>query len=292
MQDYALGCPIWANKEWVGKFFAKGTKPASFLREYATVFNAVEGNTTFYALPSPDTVEKWNDETPEGFEFCLKFHRSITHDKRLRETERELEDFFSLFAPLRSKLGSFLIQLPPSFGSRELPALVNFLEMLPSEFRYAVEVRHRDFFRYDRVEERLDQILTEHQVDRVILDARGLHQAMAQEDDQHTEQTQMRKPLLPIHYTTTSARPLVRYISHPVLEQNIERWHHWVHVLSHWTNKGQRPYFFMHAPNNTYAPMFARHFHQLLQTIDPSIPAMPVWPNEKPPEGGEQISLF
>ena len=52
-----LGCPIWSFKGWVGNFYPKGTKPADFLREYARRLTTVEGNTTFYAVPAPKTIE-------------------------------------------------------------------------------------------------------------------------------------------------------------------------------------------------------------------------------------------
>lgn len=51
-----LGCPLWGHGGWAGRFYTAGARPADFLRQYATVFNAVEGNTTFYSLPSADAV--------------------------------------------------------------------------------------------------------------------------------------------------------------------------------------------------------------------------------------------
>ena len=82
-----LGCPIWGLKGWVGNFFPAGAKQRDFLALYSRRLNTVEGNTTFYAIPDQTTVERWRDETPPGFKFCLKFPKIISHQLRLRNAE-------------------------------------------------------------------------------------------------------------------------------------------------------------------------------------------------------------
>ena len=82
---FYLGCPIWAYKDWVGGFYPEGTKPADFLREYARRLTAVEGNTTFYAVPAPMTLLRWVEETPETFRFCPKLPRTVSHAGKLME---------------------------------------------------------------------------------------------------------------------------------------------------------------------------------------------------------------
>ena len=81
IDGYYLGCPGWGVKTWVGRLFPGGTRPTEFLERYARVFNTVEGNTTFYALPAAETVARWRDQVPDGFRFCFKFPRTITHDR-------------------------------------------------------------------------------------------------------------------------------------------------------------------------------------------------------------------
>jgi uncharacterized protein YecE (DUF72 family) len=70
-----LGCPVWACPAWVGPFFTPDSKPRDFLKQYSSVFNTVEGNSTFYALPSRDTVRRWANETADGFRFCVSAHK-------------------------------------------------------------------------------------------------------------------------------------------------------------------------------------------------------------------------
>ncbi|MBL4685229.1 MAG: DUF72 domain-containing protein [Nannocystaceae bacterium] len=137
-----LGCPVWGRKDWVGELFRPGTQQPQFLETYAKVFNAVEGNTTFYATPSPDTVARWRDHTPSTFRFCFKLPRTVTHDRLLANARREAEGFIERMAPLGPRLGPFMIQLPPHFGPQHLPRLEDFVGTLPGEYTYAVEVRH------------------------------------------------------------------------------------------------------------------------------------------------------
>ena len=85
---YFLGCPEWSRPEWKGSLLPTRTRPADFLAGYARVFNTVEGNTTFYALPRSDVVERWKESTPSDFRFCFKFPRSISHDRKLENTNR------------------------------------------------------------------------------------------------------------------------------------------------------------------------------------------------------------
>jgi uncharacterized protein YecE (DUF72 family) len=144
-----LGCPMWGLKSWVGNFFPKGAKQREFLALYSRRLNTVEGNTTFYALPEAAVVERWRDETPPGFKFCLKFPQIISHRRRLNNAEAETHDFLDRLARLGDRCGPAFLQLPPSMGGAYLPALAAYLAALPRDFRYAVEPRHGDFFGKD-----------------------------------------------------------------------------------------------------------------------------------------------
>ncbi len=138
-----IGTQGWSVPGWQGLLYPTGLRPNRRLAIYARVFNSVEVNSTFYAIPSPQTVRGWYDDTPPGFKFALKAPRSITHERRLRESGRELAEFLTVAEVLGDKLGPILIQLPPGFGPAALPALSEFLRLLPVDsMRFCVEVRH------------------------------------------------------------------------------------------------------------------------------------------------------
>jgi uncharacterized protein YecE (DUF72 family) len=84
----------WSYEHWVGNFFPAGTKHEMFLKEYSEHFDTVEVDNTFYGIPSPSTVRRWREETPEGFLFSAKFPRSITHT-RLSRLERRKSGTYS-----------------------------------------------------------------------------------------------------------------------------------------------------------------------------------------------------
>jgi uncharacterized protein YecE (DUF72 family) len=92
-------------------------------------------------------TKRWASLTPDNFRFTAKFPRSITHEKRLADPEKELRYFFDVMRPLRTKLLALLLQLPPSLTAKEgLKKLEVLIHMLDTDFRYAIEVRHKSWF--------------------------------------------------------------------------------------------------------------------------------------------------
>ncbi|HBS77890.1 MAG TPA: hypothetical protein DD989_04615, partial [Pseudomonas sp.] len=119
--------------------------PASdYLARYCSVFNTVEGNTTLYAWPSEQTIDRWAAPMPEGFRFCAKLPRDISQAPDLREVEDLIRSFRTLLAPLGSRVTPFWLQLPASFGPARLDELAQLIETLDRPL--AVEVRHAAFF--------------------------------------------------------------------------------------------------------------------------------------------------
>lgn len=290
LQQYYLGCPMWANKAWVGELFSKKTKPAAFLAQYASVLNTVEGNTTFYALPTPATVERWKQETPPAFRFCLKFPRTITHDKRLLHAEAETDAFFELFEPLGSRLGPFFLQLSPTFAPASLQTLENFLCRLPRGFSYAVEVRNHNYFDSGTNEQELENLLATHNVDRVIFDTRGLHTTSI--GDALIEESKRKKPSMPVRFTATGKNPFIRFCGDPLFHapSNNDMLVQWADTVAAWIREGKTPYVFIHsAPDDFHAPRLARVFHSLLAERV-AVGTMPTWPAED--DSNEQMALF
>ena len=141
-----VGCPIWSFKGWVGNFYPKGTKSADYLREYAKRVTNIEGNTTFYAVPSKQTLEKWVADTPETFRFCPKIPKAISHEGKLADYIDRAHGFVDVMRQLGTRLGPMFLQLPPRFSPRLLADLQAFLSALAADVRLAVEVRHLDWF--------------------------------------------------------------------------------------------------------------------------------------------------
>jgi uncharacterized protein YecE (DUF72 family) len=136
----------WNYDEWNGVFYPKGTPSGARLELYSRVFDSVEIDSTFYAMPPASRFQSWYERTPAGFTFTVKLPRDITHDARLVNAEGLLLDFCDRAAELREKLGPLLIQLPPDMSVRERGAVEAFLPLLPRELEFAIEFRDADWF--------------------------------------------------------------------------------------------------------------------------------------------------
>lgn len=190
---YFLGCPQWQHPAWNARLPVGGSP----LERYSRVFNAVEGNTSFYATPSRNQCEQWRAQVPQGFRFLFKFPRQITHDDLLRGVEGQVRAFVERLDPLSDVLGPFLLQLPAAFGPQNLADLWRFVDALPPSLHCTVEVRHRDFFAKGDAERALNRGLLERSLARVCFDSRALFAASA--EDPATREAQRKKPRLPVH---------------------------------------------------------------------------------------------
>jgi uncharacterized protein YecE (DUF72 family) len=286
IRKYHLGCTGWSLKDWVGNFFTDDARPDHFLKQYSSVFNAVEGNTTFYNIPSKETLVKWKKATPDGFKFCFKLHRSITHEKRLNDVEDDVLAFIDSFEPIEERLGAFHIQLPPNFSADEFQRLEKVVSILPSTYHYAIEVRHADFFNHGRQEHRLNRLLKSYSIDRVIFDTRKLH-AMKSEEPSVLE-AKKKKPNLAVRFDNTAARPFVRFVGSNDPVGNEPYLKEWAIVVADWIREGLHPYVFIHTPDKVSQPKNARRFHQLLSDLV-EIDPMPAWPIDRQ---SKQMNLF
>lgn len=287
-----LGAPVWAQKLWVGNFFPAKAKQRDFLSLYSRRLNTVEGNTTFYSLPNAETLARWRDETPPDFRFCLKFPRAISHERRLRDAEAETEQFIICLRGLGTRAGPSFLQLPPTFNGGSLQSLVFYLDTLPREFQYAVEVRHPDFFG-GPAELALDEALRQRNVARVVFDTRGLRRAdpEAVESTQATRQAQERKPDMPVRFTRTASFALIRFVGHPEIRANADLLAEWAEHVAKWLAAGDDVFFFCHVPEDRDAPLLAREFHKLVNTRH-ALPLLPKWSLGGEEGKLEQESLF
>lgn len=258
-----------------------------WLHHYSTRFNCVEGNSTFYGIPSSETARRWAGETIDGFRFALKFPRLVSHDKSLIDAQLETEAFLNVVSILASadRLGPTFLQLSPHFGPRQFEDLESYLRQLPTEFPYALEVRHPDWY-LPEIESELDAMLEELAVDRVVFDSRPLFSAPPTDD--YETKAQNRKPKVPIRKQTTGQFPLLRLIGRNEVSF-VDPWiEEWADQVAEWVRKGLTPFVFTHTPDDEFAPQLAFQFHQRLMTLLKGLEPLPDW--ETPPP--EQKSLF
>lgn len=136
-----LGVQGFSPADWIGVFYPPGFSPSQFLPFYAQVFNTVEINATFYAIPAASTVRSWALRTPADFLFTCKMPQQITHDRRLLAADEKLSAFLDRMKLLGDKLGPVVIQFPRSFTRRYEDNLRAFLPLLPHDIRFVIEFR-------------------------------------------------------------------------------------------------------------------------------------------------------
>ena len=146
MKPVRVGCSGWNYQSWRGLVYPKGCPPSRWLEHYATLFDTVEVNSTFYRLASRDAVARWVEQTPPHFRFTLKASRYLTHIKRLAALDTGIGRFYERVEPLTEtpKMGPVLWQLPENFH-RDDDRLAGALEALP-EGRHTFEFRHKSWF--------------------------------------------------------------------------------------------------------------------------------------------------
>lgn len=289
---YFLGCPVWACPAWTGSVFRADARRRDWLRQYSEMFPTVEGNSSFYAIPSIAVAERWAEESAPGFQFALKFPRSISHDKSLEGCDAELSQFLAVLELLANtgRLGPSFLQLPAQFGPAGLPRLQQFLDRLPREFPYAVEARHPAFFASGDDERAFDELLRSRGIDRVLFDSRALYSAPPA--DPFEAESQRRKPRVPWRGTVTGKRPLVRFVGRNDVASTVPWLAEWAPIVAGWISSGLRPFFFTHAPDDALAPAMARAFHEELRRVSPALPPLPPLRGERAEPGLRQRELF
>ncbi|MDP3814759.1 DUF72 domain-containing protein [Pseudomonas sp.] len=272
MLPYYLGCPSWSEPAWRGSLYPAGSRSADFLPLYGQQFNAVEGNTTFYAQPSAETVARWAALMPGHFRFCAKLPREVSHAGDLREQLEAAEAFRRLLAPLGARVAPFWLQLPGSFGPQRLSELAGFLDDWDGT-QLAVELRHPAFFAKGDEERALNRLLHGRGIERICLDARALFSCVSSAPA--VLHAQAKKPRLPPRPTAFSQAPQLRFIGHPELAANDSFMAPWLTKVAAWIEEGRTPYVFLHTSDNRLAPQLARRFHQQLLGLLPGLPALP-----------------
>lgn len=285
MLPYFLGCPSWSENAWREYLYPEDARPNDFLGLYCQVFNAVEGNTTFYARPAPATVERWAQIMPGHFRFTAKFPGDISHGGDLREQLPAAESFIQLLSPLGERVSPLWLQLPATFAPQRLGELLEFIDGLQRPL--AVEVRHPEFFAKGDAERMLNRLLRERGVERICLDPRALFSCTSTAPA--VLHAQSKKPKVPPRPAAFTQFPQVRFIGHPELSANDPFLVPWLDKVAGWIEEGRTPYVFLHTSDNRMAAELARRFHARLMQRLPGLPALPELYREP---AAEQLGLL
>lgn len=249
-----VGCAKWGRKD-LKYFYPRGTNDE--LEYYASQFNAVELNATFYRYNSKQILG-WYEKVPQNFRFFPKIHQEISHRKWLSDVQSQTRSFLESISNFMEKRGTVFLQLRSDFKPKFFDRVTEFIEKWPQAIPLAVEFRHTDWYNDKAVADELYDLLEENKVANIITD------------------TAERRDLL--HMRLTNREAFIRYVgaNH---HSDYTRLDAWVDRLAKWKEQGlQNIHFFVHQNVEEESPKLSAYFIQKLnRTIgtDLKVPEIP-----------------
>jgi uncharacterized protein YecE (DUF72 family) len=261
-----LGTSAWSNPTWEGVFYPPGIRASEYLSVYARKYDCVEIDNTFYRIPSPLIVRKWDVDTPSNFLFTAKVPQVITHEKVMEDCREDLALYLNAMEGLKNKLGALLLQFPyfnkKAFADKRefFGKLRLFLPRLSQEFRWAIEVRNKSWICTEFLE-----TLRKHQVAFTLID-----QAWMPPIDQLFEK----------HNLETADFVYIRWLGdRKGIEEITTKWDRlvldreadllrWVRPVLSFLRKGMHVYGFFNNHYAGHAPASLEMFRDLLKNND------------------------
>lgn len=239
--NISIGCAKW-NKTDLKGFYPRGTKDE--LTYYATQFNSIELNATFYGMPSSEQVITWRDKTPEDFKFFPKITNSVSHFKRLINVTDVVTNYVTSVMNFNEKLGMVFLQLHDNFKPKDFDRIEKFVKEWPKELPLAIELRNAEWFEDEVVFNKTSDLFEENNITNIIVDTAG------------------RRDMLHMRLTTPTA--FIRYVGANA-ESDYHRLDDWLERLTEWKNQGlENLYFFVHQNVEKASPLLSAYFIEKL----------------------------
>lgn len=236
-----IGCAKW-NKTDLKNFYPRGTKDE--LAYYASQFNSIELNATFYRLFPAEQFVKWRDATPAGFKFFPKIGQDISHLKRLNATEKLVDEYIFNVSHLGDKLGVPFLQMIENFAPKDFDRVKAFIKHWPVDFPLAVEFRHTNWYNDKAIADELYALLESRGILNVLVDTAG------------------RRDLMHMRLTTPTA--FIRYVGANDVS-DYKRLDDWVERIALWKAQGLKElYFFVHQNIEKESPLLSAYFIEKL----------------------------
>lgn len=242
-----VGCAKWGRKEWVGQIYPEGTKDKDFLSEYVKHFNSIEINASFYNAKRTN-FEKWAEEGVEGFKFCPKVTRLISHIKRLNNAEEITDYFLDAIQIFGDNLGLSFLQLPENFSPGKFEVFQNFIEYLPDDTPLSIELRHPEWFSDEVVSNETYDLLQSNNISLVITDVAGRRDCL--------------------HQRLTTPETFIRFNGYDLHPSDYSRMDEWALKIKDWLDAGLKScYFFMHQEDEKNTPISADYMIKKLNEV-------------------------
>ena len=237
LENISIGCAKW-NKTDLKGFYPKGTKDE--LTYYATQFNSIELNATFYGMPTAEQVQTWKEKTPKDFKFFPKITNTVSHFRRLLNVTDVVTQFASAVLNFDEKLGMVFLQLHDNFKPKDYERLEKFVQDWPKEVPLAIELRNTEWFTNEEVFNTVCELFEMNNITNIIVDTAG------------------RRDMLHMRLTTSDA--FIRYVGANA-ESDYARLDDWLERIKVWKKEGlQNLYFFVHQNVEKASPLLSAYF--------------------------------
>lgn len=236
-----VGCAKWNSKDLKG-FYPKGVKDE--LAYYASQFNCVELNATFYKRYWEKQYTAWREGVPDEFRYFPKFTQSITHFSRLKDVEEKVAEFMENVVFLQEKLGMLFLQMHNNFGAKDFDRVQRFVDNWTYDVPLAMEFRKEEWYSDSEISAQLYHLLESKSITNVLVDTAGRRDLM--------------------HLRLTTPRAFVRWVgaNH---ESDRTRLDDWVERIAMWRDQGLEELdFFVHQNVEKESPLLSAYFIEKL----------------------------
>lgn len=231
-----VGCAKWGRTEWVGKIYPEGTREKDFLKHYVQHYNSIELNATHYKIYGEAGISKWA-AFAEGkkFLFCPKMYQGVTHRGSLKGKDFISNEFFRGITAFKEHLGPIFVQVSDTFSPKRKTELFDYLESLPKDLQFFLEVRHPGWFANDSDKADMFDFLIKNDLGAVITDTAGRRDCA--------------------HMHLTIPKTFIRYVGNSLHPSDYTRIDAWVERMKFWLDHGLKElYFFMHMHEEATSP--------------------------------------
>lgn len=231
-----LGCAKWGRKEWIGKIYPPKTKEKDFLEHYVKHYNCIELNATHYKVYDEAAIGKWAAKAAgRDFLFCPKMYQGVTHYGNLQGKEFITTEFLKGLMAFGEHLGPIFVQVSDAFSPGRKNELFDFLQSLPTDLQFFLEVRHPSWFGDAAIRKELFGFLTERKLGAVITDTSGRRDCA--------------------HMQLTIPKAFIRYVGNSLHPTDYTRIDEWIARIQYWIDQGlEELYFFMHMHDEAFSP--------------------------------------
>ena len=207
--NFFIGAPVFSDKNYKGTLFPVETRQKDFLQAYGKQFNSIEVAATRFGTPKQSTLQKWKDSVADDFKFSLKFPQVITHRKDINEAaaKQRLEDFLVALDFMGDKNGVAFAVMANYFRPDKFEGLVEFVEYLPKDVPFAIELRAPEWFESDSLQNEWQELFAENNIAPVLTDTPGRRDVLS--------------------FKLTNENLFIRYVgnySNPLDQKRIDQW--------------------------------------------------------------------